>query len=416
MMKTVALSLLLLLSTPVETPAQLVTLTMIDGRRVSVPRTALLGFASSDAENAVTRLVKAAGLAANFKVIPSTDGTVTNAAAMVDESGSTRYIVYSPHFFEAMSAGGRGAWAATGVLAHEIGHHLNAHTMQRGQLTPEIARRQELEADEFAGVELARLGATEDEALAMLSGLSDVESLSHPGRPARVVAVSRGWCAASRPVSNFASAAAASPCGGGAAPRPAVAPSRFRLDMDLTRGAAAPLSFAETETNNVSYKYAFGAYAHVQKRPTDQLILTTLIHWLPNPFEIDATGFIETGNGVSPMWGIGFGADSAGQSGYIFGVCACGAYYLLRMDPAAGGWVPVIMATLASEIREGPRARNTVGVRVNGSVLTLMINGAIVRTIDVGVAPVGRMMLFNDPQRDVFTTAVFLNLHATAGP
>ena len=33
------------------------------------------------------------------------------------------------------------------LLAHEVGHHLNGHTIHRGGSTPEL----ELEADEFAG-------------------------------------------------------------------------------------------------------------------------------------------------------------------------------------------------------------------------------------------------------------------------
>jgi hypothetical protein len=84
-------------------------------------------------------------------------------------------------------------WSAISILAHEIGHHLQGHTLLRGGSRPEI----ELQADRYSGYVLQRMGASLDEAqIAMRNLGSQSGSATHPGRDARLAAIANGWVAA----------------------------------------------------------------------------------------------------------------------------------------------------------------------------------------------------------------------------
>ena len=76
------------------------------------------------------------------------------------------------------------------LLAHEIGHHLNGHTIRKGGSSPEL----ELEADEFAGFTLHKLGATLKESQKVMHFIAKTkESATHPGRNSRLLAIEKGW-------------------------------------------------------------------------------------------------------------------------------------------------------------------------------------------------------------------------------
>ena len=76
------------------------------------------------------------------------------------------------------------------LIAHEVGHHLNGHTIQKGGSSPAL----ELEADEFAGFVLYKLGATLDEAQEVMKYIAANEASStHPARGDRMLAVKKGW-------------------------------------------------------------------------------------------------------------------------------------------------------------------------------------------------------------------------------
>ena len=94
-------------------------------------------------------------------------------------------------------------WSNLAILAHEIGHHINGHaldiTMYQGGVVEtkslENQRKQELEADEFAGFILGRVGASLDDALAFTKVFTEKDDTysTHPSKSKRVNAVKKGY-------------------------------------------------------------------------------------------------------------------------------------------------------------------------------------------------------------------------------
>lgn len=146
-------------------------------------------FASASA--IVKEILDEAGLAPNFIVRPA---NVANAAARMQRrpsGGYVRFIEYNPSFVAQLRAGTSTNWAVYSVMAHEIGHHLQNHTIQPGGSRPAM----EIEADEYSGFILARLKATLEMAqVAMtLFGSNETTSGTHPPKNARLAAIERGW-------------------------------------------------------------------------------------------------------------------------------------------------------------------------------------------------------------------------------
>lgn len=144
------------------------------------------GFASvNEAAHMAKRIVDAAGVEANFKIA---EARVPNALAVLH--GGKRYILYNPKFISLLTILTGTKWSAISVLAHEIGHHLHRSSVNRGKL----AMATELEADEFSGYVLHKMGATEDEAEAAIQLLaSERASRTHPGRDDRINSIAKGW-------------------------------------------------------------------------------------------------------------------------------------------------------------------------------------------------------------------------------
>ena len=139
------------------------------------------------ASDSVKRVVAAIGLQPNFVVQAA---NVPNAVAIID--GTQRYVLYSETFFQDMTkqVGDDEIWVARSILAHEIGHHLNGHTLTRDGSRPTT----ELEADLFSGHLLRLMGANLDQArLAQKKYGNDKGSETHPPRDARVTAIDVGW-------------------------------------------------------------------------------------------------------------------------------------------------------------------------------------------------------------------------------
>jgi hypothetical protein len=81
-------------------------------------------------------------------------------------------------------------WSVIALIAHEMGHHMIGHTSRRGGSKPEL----ELEADEFAGSILYKLGATLEQSQSVMHFIAKKEgSKTHPGRDARLSAIEEGW-------------------------------------------------------------------------------------------------------------------------------------------------------------------------------------------------------------------------------
>jgi hypothetical protein len=108
------------------------------------------GTISTDGATKIIELIlETVGLQVCFEVKKV---NVPNAAAIVYQG--KRYILYNPSFIAAMDKAAGTPWASVAVLAHEIGHHLNGHTLDGKGSPPAI----ELEADEFSGFALRKNG------------------------------------------------------------------------------------------------------------------------------------------------------------------------------------------------------------------------------------------------------------------
>ena len=138
------------------------------------------------ARDIIKEIIDVVGLKPRFEVRESAE--VPNAAAVI--YNGKRYILYNAGFVAGVNNAVKTDWAAVSILAHEIGHHLNGHTLIRGGSNPE----DELEADEFSGFVLRKMGATLPQAQAAISALTDESySATHPGRSSRLTAISNGW-------------------------------------------------------------------------------------------------------------------------------------------------------------------------------------------------------------------------------
>ncbi|HYC39033.1 MAG TPA: hypothetical protein VEB63_00990 [Chitinophagaceae bacterium] len=130
-------------------------------------------------------ILDAVGLRANFEIRTA---NIQNAAAVV--YGGRRYILYNPNFINSLVRTSGNRWSAISVLAHEIGHHLNGHTLTGQGSQPAI----ELEADEFSGFALRKMGATLADAQAAMKLIANQQATAtHPGRTSRLAAIEKGW-------------------------------------------------------------------------------------------------------------------------------------------------------------------------------------------------------------------------------
>ena len=142
-------------------------------------------FASDiEAVSALKLITDASGLSQNFTLLAA---DIPNAAAVI--LYNKRYILYNQAFMYNIRQR-INYWASISILAHEVGHHLNGHSLSPGGSRPIL----ELEADKFSGFILGRLGATLEQAQSAISNLASISgSLTHPGRSARLSALTNGW-------------------------------------------------------------------------------------------------------------------------------------------------------------------------------------------------------------------------------
>jgi hypothetical protein len=145
---------------------------------------------ASQAAGIIREITDAVGLQPRFELRATT--MVPNAAAVMYDG--KRFLLYNPKFLAAINRAGHTDWAGISILAHEMGHHLNGHTLRGGGSQPQ----DELEADEFSGFVLRRLGASLAQAQAAIATVADDQgSATHPGRMPRLAAISQGWNRAS---------------------------------------------------------------------------------------------------------------------------------------------------------------------------------------------------------------------------
>ena len=135
------------------------------------------------------------GLKPNFILRPCND--INNALAAT--VNGQRFILYDPKFMSNLGQGNK-YWSNLFILAHEVAHHLNNHTIDwillknnnTSSRTLEQNRKYELEADEFAGFILAKLGATYLETTEIISNLPEMTvETTHPFPSKRLKAVKK---------------------------------------------------------------------------------------------------------------------------------------------------------------------------------------------------------------------------------
>ena len=159
---------------------------------------ALKGFnSSSEAENALDRIISSVGISKNFVVQECPN--VSNAAAL--QVQGVRYIFYNQKW---MSSINNSSYNGLFILAHEVGHHVNGHALDWvllasksvNPVTLAESRKQELQADEFAGFVMAKLGATMNEASDAINNITndnDDTYSTHPSRSKRLLAIKKGY-------------------------------------------------------------------------------------------------------------------------------------------------------------------------------------------------------------------------------
>jgi hypothetical protein len=139
----------------------------------------------NEAKEVIGRIMDVVGLRPNFEIRA---GNVPSAAAII--SKGKRYIIYNPTFLEKIKSSVKTDWGGIAIIAHEVGHHLNGHTLTRGGSKPET----ELEADEFVGFVLRKMGATLPQAKVGIYVISSEKgSKTHPPRSERLASVEVGW-------------------------------------------------------------------------------------------------------------------------------------------------------------------------------------------------------------------------------
>lgn len=153
-----------------------------------------------EANNAVDKILSVIGT--SQKPILQSCSNINNAVAASYKG--QRYILYDKVFMESLTVGRNKYWSNMFILAHEVGHHINGHSLdiilyQNDVINPKslsTRRSQELEADEFAGFVLAKLGATFNQTSKVLLNIPKISNdydSTHPSTDKRIRAVKNGW-------------------------------------------------------------------------------------------------------------------------------------------------------------------------------------------------------------------------------
>lgn len=151
------------------------------------------------ADDALDRILAVTGMSKNFTLYPCSD--IENCAAVT--INGDRFILYDKDFMEDIS-NSTSSWSNLSILAHEIGHHVNGHTRDyqvyksgaRNLPTLAKKREEELEADEYSGFVMQKLGAKLEQAQAAVNlyGSDGDDTYStHPNKAKRLAAIKKGY-------------------------------------------------------------------------------------------------------------------------------------------------------------------------------------------------------------------------------
>lgn len=142
--------------------------------------------ADKDVKYAISQILYYCGLEPNFVIVA--DEEIKSAQAYIHKK--QRYVKYNPTFLTRIADSTSTDWAAWSVLAHEIGHHLLGHTIERYRFSHE----KELAADKFSGFILNQMGASLEETIACINQEGTPhDTQSHPSMMDRKAAITKGW-------------------------------------------------------------------------------------------------------------------------------------------------------------------------------------------------------------------------------
>ena len=173
-------------------------------------------FSSDESIAALDEILNTVGASRRFQLLSCEN--INNAVAITLQG--VRYILYDPEWIALLDYSQD--WAGRFILAHEVGHHINGHTIDAVVMmgdqkpVPLYKKRiQELEADKFAGFVMAKLGATLTQTLNAINQMSnegDDSNSTHPSKSKRIAAATAGYIQAEGSTENsIAGRNAASP-------------------------------------------------------------------------------------------------------------------------------------------------------------------------------------------------------------
>ncbi len=183
-MKNVFVFMMLLLSITISVNAQKVTTCGYIIPKKSVFKT---NFTSVyEAKDVVQKMLDTIKWKENFSL--KEQANIQNAYATI--INNKRWIIYDNQFLESIDEYAATKWASISVMAHEVGHHKYNHVLSgKGSTVPT-----EIEADNFSGYVMQKLGATLAQSVAAIKTIAtDKASATHPAKNDRVNAITAGW-------------------------------------------------------------------------------------------------------------------------------------------------------------------------------------------------------------------------------
>ena len=143
-----------------------------------------------NADIALDKILDVTGMSKRFVLKECND--ISNCLATTYKG--IRYILYDREFMDAIATR-TNSWSSMSILAHEIGHHVNGHTLGEESTLSE-SRQMEIEADEYSGFIMFKLGASLEQAQEAIrvygSGKDDSYS-THPSKDKRLRAIEKGY-------------------------------------------------------------------------------------------------------------------------------------------------------------------------------------------------------------------------------
>jgi hypothetical protein len=207
----------------------------------------------------------------NFRI--REENGIRNAYATI--INSIRWIVYDNDFLEDIDAYTSTKWSSISVLAHEMGHHYYNHVVSSSGSTP----AKELQADNFSGFVMEKLGATLPQSLAAMQAIaSDRASATHPGKQDRLDAISKGWNSA-----NASTAPAPSPTGTTSPNNPTPTNPRSRKHNAGQRSSWIGLTMYSNQTETVELSDDGKKFQQAELKPGEPFVFKFEIYnygWL----------------------------------------------------------------------------------------------------------------------------------------